>query len=58
MAEPSPLRDGFDALTLRVLAKALVDANQTRRLLALAVIEDGGRCDEAALVDGVGRQAI
>ena len=36
MAAPIPLRDDHDGPTLRRLAKASNDANQTRRLLALA----------------------
>lgn len=58
MAAPIPLRDDFDGPTLRCLAKASDDANQTRRLLALAVIYDGSPRGEAARVGGVGRQII
>ena len=38
------------------LAKALEDANQTRRLLCLALIYEGGRRGEAAALGGVGLQ--
>ena len=58
MAEPIRLREDFDGSTLRGLAKGSIDANQTRRLLALAVIYDGRRRDEAARLGGVGRQVI
>ena len=36
------LREDYDARQLRALAKASRDANQTRRLLALAAIYEGG----------------
>ena len=58
MAAPIPLRDDHDGRTLRQLAKASNDANQTRRLLALAVIYDGGRRGDAATVGGVGLQVV
>ena len=41
---------------LRTLAKASRDANQTRRLLALAAIYDGASRREAAKIGGVGVQ--
>ena len=44
------LRDDFDAGTLRGLAKQSGDANQTRRLLALAPIYDGCKRLEAARI--------
>ena len=58
MAAPIPLRDDHDGPTPRQLAKASNDANQTRRLLALAVIYDGGRRGDAAALGGVGLQVI
>ena len=58
MSVPLPLREDYDGSALRELAKRSGDANQTRRLLALAVIYDGGRRDEAARVGGVGRQIV
>ena len=42
MAAPVPLRADFDAAQLRALAKRARDPDQTRRLLALAEIYDGG----------------
>ena len=58
MAAPVPLREDYDGPALRALAKASKDAKQTRRLLALAVIYDGGRRREAATTGGVGLQVI
>lgn len=58
MAAPIGLRSDYDGARLRRLAKASADANQTRRLLALAVIYDGGRRGDAAAVGGVGLQVI
>ena len=52
------LRDDYDARRLRVLAKEAQDANQTRRLLALAAIYDGSSRDAAAEIGGVGRQTV
>ncbi len=52
------LREDFDGPGLRRLAKASADANQTRRLLALAVIYDGGARSDAARLGGVGLQVI
>lgn len=58
MGAAIPLRGDYDGATLRRLAKASDDANQTRRLLALAVIYDGGRRTDGATVGGVGLQVI
>jgi transposase len=58
MAAAIPLRDDFDGPRLRALAKTSKDANQTRRLLSLAVIYEGGRRSEAAALGGVGLQII
>ncbi len=58
MGSPISLRDDFDAEVLRRLAKTSWDANQTRRLLALAVIYDGGARSDAARIGGVGLQVI
>lgn len=58
MAAPVPLRGDYDGSTLRGLAKASKDARQTRRLLALAVIYDGGSRRDAATTGGVGLQVI
>ena len=52
------LREDFDAAELRRLAKLSKDAGQSRRLLALAVIYDGGRRTDAARTGHVGLQVI
>jgi transposase len=52
------LREDFGSADLRGLARSSADANQARRLLALAVIYDGGRRAEAARTGGVGLQII
>lgn len=52
------LREDFGSANLRALARAVKDANQARRLLALAVIYDGGRRTDAARTGGVGLQII
>ena len=53
-----PLRDDFDAVTLRRLAKQSGGSNQTRRLLSLATIYDGGKRLEAARIGGVTLQIV
>jgi transposase len=58
MRPPVRLREDYDARQLRALAKASRDANQTRRLLALAAIYDGGSRREAAKIGGVGVQTV
>ncbi len=52
------LRADYGADDLRMLAKASRDARQTRRLLALAAIYDGGARSEAARIGGVGLQIV
>jgi transposase len=58
MAAAVRLREDYDAQQLRGLAKASRDANQTRRLLALAAIYDGSSRQQAAAIGGVGRQTV
>ncbi|MBV8891326.1 MAG: winged helix-turn-helix domain-containing protein, partial [Acidobacteria bacterium] len=58
MALAVRLREDYDAGHLRALAKASRDANQTRRLLALAAIYEGSSRGEAARIGGVGIQAF
>lgn len=58
MGSAVPLRTDYDGVRLRRLSKASSDANQTRRLLALAVIYDGGKRSDAASLGGVGLQVI
>ncbi len=52
------LRGDYDAARLRSLAKATRDAGQSRRLLALAEIYDGGSRTKAARIGSVGLQTI
>lgn len=52
------LRGDYTANELRRLAKASRDAKQTRRLLSLAAIYDGGTRTEAARIGGVGLQVV
>ena len=56
MSAPVPLRPDFDAALLRRLARQSRDPDQTRRLLALAEIYDGGPRSNAARIGGVGLQ--
>src|ERR1700693_6205900 len=58
MAGAIGFRGDYDAARLRELAKRSDDANQTRRLLALAAIYDGGSRTEAAKIGGVGLQSV
>jgi transposase len=58
MAAPIALREDFDGLALRGLAKKTRDANQSRRLLALAEIYDSGSRGQAARIGGVGLPTI
>ncbi len=58
MGKKIALRDDFDGPGLRRLAKASKDAGQSRRLLALAEIHDGGRRTDAARIGDVGLQVI
>jgi transposase len=58
MAAAIRLRGDYEARQLRELAKRSHDADQTRRLLTLAMIYDGGSRTEAAEVGGVGLQTI
>ena len=58
MAAPLRLRCDFDAARLRALAKRSRDPDQTRRLLALAVIYEGGSRADAARIGAVGLQTV
>jgi len=53
-----PLRDDFDAITLRHLAKRYRDPRQIRRLLALAAVYDGMSRAQAARIGGMDRQTL
>ncbi len=58
MGKPIPLRLDHDGSDLRRLARESDDADQVRRLLALAVIYDGGSRTQAAAVGGVTLQVV
>ena len=58
MAAAIGVRGDYDAERLREAAKRSEDANQTRRLLALAAIYDGGSRGDAARIGGVGLQTV
>jgi len=58
MGSAISLREDFDSTDLRRLARTTKDAGQSRRLLALAEIYDGGRRTDAARIGGVGLQVI
>ena len=58
MSAAVPLREDFHAADLRRLARASRDAGQSRRLLALAAIYEGGSRSEAALIGAVGLQTV
>lgn len=58
MAPAVGLREDFDGRELRRFAKTTKDAAQSRRLVALAEIYDGGARSDAARIGGVGLQTI
>ena len=58
MGSAIALREDFDGTALRRLARTTKDAGQSRRLLGLAEIYDGGRRTDAARIGGVGLQVI
>ena len=58
MGQAIPLRPDYDATQLRWIARESEDADQVRRLLALAVIYEGGSRTEAAEVGGVTLQVV
>jgi transposase len=58
MGRALALREDFSGADLKRLARESRDADQTRRLPALAVIHDGGSRAEAARTGGVGRQIV
>src|ERR1700752_4155841 len=58
MGQAIPLRPDYDATRLRWLARESEDSDQVRRLLALAVIYDGGSRTQAAEIGGVTLQVV
>ena len=53
-----PLKEGVSAKELRQAAAGSSDANQARRLLALAAIRDGMSRQAAARIGGMDRQTL
>jgi transposase len=58
MAAAVQVRSDYSAVDLRRFARRSDDADQTLRLLSIAVILDGGSRGEAARTGGVGLQVI
>jgi transposase len=58
MSMPVALREDFDAARLRRLARQTDEADQVRRLLALAAIYDGETRSAAAVIGDVGLQTV
>ena len=58
MSSKVRLREDFDSTVLWRLAHKAKDAKQVRRLIALAVIYEGGSRTDAAEIGGVGLQVI
>src|ERR1700676_395431 len=58
MSAAIELRDDFEADELRRLAGKAKDADQARRLLALAAVYDGMDREEAARIGGMDRQTL
>src|ERR1700709_1841667 len=52
------LRTDYSAIDLRRLAAASKKANQSRRLLSLAAVQDGMNRTEAARIGGMDRQTL
>ena len=52
------LRGDYESAQLRELARQSEDADQVRRLLALALVYDGGSRSAGARADGVGLQTF
>lgn len=58
MSVPVALREDFDAVKLRRLARQAGEAGQVRRLLAIAAIYDGETRSAAAAIGDVGLQTV
>ncbi len=52
------LRDDFDAVSVRRLARDADDADQARRLLAIAAVYEGMSRSDAARIGGMDRQTL
>src|SRR4051794_41413939 len=55
---PVALRSDYDAARVRLAARGSKDANQVRRMLAVAAIYDGATRAAAAGIGGVTRQIV
>jgi hypothetical protein len=55
---PIDLREDFAAETLRRMATGVKDANQARRLLALAAVYEGMSREDAPRIGGMDRQTL
>jgi transposase len=55
---PVALRSDYDAMRVRLAARGSKDANQVRRMLAVAAIYDGATRAAAAGIGGVTRQIV
>jgi transposase len=58
MSAAITVRDDFEAEEVRCMARTVKDANQARRLLAIAAIYDGMDREEAARIGGMDRQTL
>jgi transposase len=58
MAAAVEIREDYSAEELRHLAVKAKDANQARRLLALAAVREGKSREEAARIGGLDRQTL
>lgn len=58
MSAAIPVRDDFEADELRRMARSVKDANQARRLLAIAAVYEGMDREEAARIGGMDRQTL
>jgi|SRR5208337_4364386 len=58
MAAAVEIRKDYSAEALRQLAVKAKDANQARRLLALAAVREGKSREEAARIGGMDRQTL
>ena len=58
MSAAITVREDFEADELRRMARTVKDANQARRLLAIAAVYDGMDREEAARIGGMDRQTL
>jgi len=58
MSAAIEVREDYEAEELRWMARTVKDANQARRLLAIAAVYDGMDREEAARIGGMDRQTL